>query len=161
MKTARSSGFTLVELILVMVVLAIVMAFVAPTLSRSLRGRALQQEAIRFVALTEMARDEAISRGSPMNVWIDTDALRFGIAPADQYAGIDLQKEYALSSDVRFDLIEGNLQTDGVAISFRPDGTPATNSITEVRLADRHDETVTITRSRSGLGYEIAKNVSN
>jgi type II secretion system protein H len=151
----RPAGFTLVELILVMAVLAIVMAFVAPTLSRSLRGRALEQEAIRFIAVTEFARDEAISMGSPMNIWIDTTSRRFGVLPADVYAGIDLRKEYALGSDVEFDALEGALQSDGVAITFRPDGTPSVESITGVRLTDRYDETVSVNRVSNGLGYEI------
>jgi type II secretion system protein H len=155
MKNLQPSGFTLVELILVMAVLAIVMAFVAPTLSRSLRGRALEQEAIRFIAVTEFARDEAISRGSSMNVWIDTSSRRFGVMPADVYSGIELQREYSLGSEVEFDALEGALQNEGVAITFRPNGTPGVESITGVRLKDRYDETVNVNRASNGLGYEI------
>ena len=51
---ARSAeGFTLVELIIVMTLLAIVAALSVPSLSRSMRQRNLDEEATRLLALTE------------------------------------------------------------------------------------------------------------
>src|ERR1051325_1837454 len=86
MAARPAPGFTLVELILVMALLATLMALAAPSLSRSMRQRNLSQEATRFVALTESARDEAVSQGVPMVVWIDPVGGRFGMGPKTGYA---------------------------------------------------------------------------
>ena len=56
MKRARPHrhGFTLVELIIVMGLLALAAGIAAPMMARSLRGRNINEEAQRFIALTGM-----------------------------------------------------------------------------------------------------------
>ncbi len=151
----RASAFTLVELILVMAILTIVMAFVAPTLSNSFRKRTLEQEAVRLVALTEFARDEAISQGSAVTIWIDQSARRFGMEGTAEAGAPGIRRDYTLHPDVHFDRIEGTLQKDGRAITFGPDGTPELTSIESVRLLDRFQSAVLIARRSDGWGYEI------
>src|SRR5688572_7408500 len=98
-------GFTLVELIFVMALLAMLLAFAAPSLSRSIRDRHLKQEATRFVALTEYARTEAVSQGVPMIVWIDSQARRFGVQPKTAYGGDTTRdREFQLGSEVRVEV---------------------------------------------------------
>ena len=65
-----------------MALLAIVAALSVPSMSRSIRSRNVSGEAARFVAATEYGRDEAVSQGVPMIVWIDSAAQRFGAFPA-------------------------------------------------------------------------------
>ena len=67
----KPAAFTLIELVLVMVLLATLLAISAPTLSRSFKGRALEQEAVRLLAATVYAREEAVSQSLPMTLWID------------------------------------------------------------------------------------------
>ena len=74
-------GFTLIELIFVMALLTVVVGFAAPSLARSMRQRNLDGEATRLLAATEYARDEAVSQGVPMTVWINPDTQRFGVEP--------------------------------------------------------------------------------
>lgn len=149
-------AFTLVELILVMALLAIVMALAAPSLSRSVRERDLQQEAARFVALTEFGRDEAVSQGVPMVVWIDTDQQRFGVGPKTGFeADSKSSREFALPSAVSIDSPTG-AREDNV-IEFAPDGTPEPDSIESLRFVDRFESSVLISRTTDGWGYEIAK----
>src|SRR4051812_32393951 len=83
----HSSGFTLVELILVMVLLTVIVGFAAPSLARSMRQRNLAGEAARFLAATEYAREEAVSQGVPMTVWINAETQRFGVEPKSGYDG--------------------------------------------------------------------------
>ena len=71
-KTQGGGGFTLVELILVMVLLAIVIAVAAPSLSQFFHSRSLESEAQRFMALTRAAQARAVSEGVPMVVWLAT-----------------------------------------------------------------------------------------
>jgi type II secretion system protein H len=153
-------AFTLVELILVMAVLATVMALAAPSLSRSLRNRNLDQEAKRFIALTEYARSEAVSQAVPMIVWIDADGGRFGAEPKAGFTSADnTKKEYPLNSDVHFDLTNAPAAQDGLvtAVEFEPDGTPDPSSMATVQLADRFKNAVAIAKTQDGWGYEIVK----
>jgi type II secretion system protein H len=153
-------GFTLVELIFVMALLAVMLAFAAPALSRSLRDRHLKQEATRFIALTEYARDEAVSLGVPMTVWIDARAGRFGVEAKSSY-GVDVvrEREFQVSPDVKMEVPNTALGSGTVttAMEFAPDGTAETASAESVRLTDRFNEVVTIARTTDGWGYEILK----
>ena len=96
-------GFTLVELVVVMALLAIVAAVSMPSMGRSIRSRNLSGEAARFVAATEYGRDEAVSQGVPMIVWIDSAAQRFGVEPKVGYEGVEARnREFAVNPDVHF-----------------------------------------------------------
>src|SRR5215208_532805 len=60
------SGFTLIELILVLGLLLIVAGISYPTLKNFFRGRALDSEARRFLSLTRYAQSRAAAEGLPM-----------------------------------------------------------------------------------------------
>jgi type II secretion system protein H len=152
----NASGFTLVELILVMAVLAIVMALSAPSLSRSLRERSLEQEATRFLALTEFARNEAISQGVPMVIWIEVETRRFGLEPKTDYGGANIRREYTLHSDVHVEFDKSAVSSnEKQAIEFAPEGTPDAASVESVRLVDRFGSARLISKRTDGWGYEI------
>jgi prepilin-type N-terminal cleavage/methylation domain-containing protein len=152
-------GFTLIELILVMAVLAAILAFSAPTLSRSFRARHLEEEAARFLAVTEYARNETVSLGVPMFVWVEPASGRFGVAAADGYLSDDgRRREYTLNPDIRLELT-GGAPSRGMThvVEFTPDGTPDPLSAESVRLIDRFDSAMTLARTDDGWGYEIVK----
>jgi type II secretion system protein H len=153
----RFGAFTLVELILVMAVLATIMAISAPSLSRTIRGRKLQQEASRFLALTEFAREEAISQGVPVVIWLDSDGQRYGVEPKQGYSSIELHREYPLQTDISFGKTTGALQKDSVAIEFAPDGTLETSSVQEVQFVDRFQSEISVSQRTDHWGYEIVK----
>jgi len=69
----RDEGVTLLELILVMAILLIVMAVAMPQLKGFTSGRKYDAEWNRFVASMRYARNEAISRATPVEVRFDTD----------------------------------------------------------------------------------------
>jgi prepilin-type N-terminal cleavage/methylation domain-containing protein len=152
-------AFTLIELIFVMALLATILAFSAPALSRSFRERHLQEEAVRFLALTEYGRNEAVSQGVPMVIWVEAAASRFGLVAADGY-NVDQtrRREYVLNPDIRIELT-GGTTSRGVShvIEFTPDGTPNPLSTASLRLIDRFDSVLTIARTSDGWGYEIVK----
>ena len=56
-------GFTLLELILVMVILSTVLAMAAPSLSGFFGSRQTHDTAAQILALTQLARSQAISEG--------------------------------------------------------------------------------------------------
>jgi type II secretion system protein H len=153
-------AFTLVELILVMVLLTTLMAIAVPSLARSFRQRNVNQEAVRFVALTEYARDEAVSQGVPMVVWIDTAGGRFGADSKTGYGATSTRgKEFSMNADVHFETMEGAAQQQGIvtAAEFAPDGTLDPSGVATVRVADRFNSSATISQTSDGWGYEILK----
>jgi len=153
-------AFTLVELILVMALLAILLALVAPSLSRSSRARKLENEAARLLALTEYARSEAVSQGVPTTVWIDPAGKRFGAeARAGYPADAVRQKEFNLDPDIRFELDETPSTQNGIvyAMEFAPDGTPDSGNVYSVRLLDRSNSAIALTQTQDEWGYEIVK----
>ena len=150
-------GFTLVELVVVMALLAIVAALSAPAMSRSIRARNLNGEAARFIAATEYGRDEAVSQGVPMTVWIDPATQRFGVEPRAGFEGIEPRKrEFAVHADIHFEM-ENAAAGIVQAVEFAPDGVPTTASVEVVRLVDRFESEVIVVRTKDGWGYEIQK----
>jgi type II secretion system protein H len=154
---ATSGAFTLVELIVVMGLLAMLLAFVAPSLGRSMRQRNLEGEAARFLAATEYARDEAVSQGVPMIVWIDEKKSRFGVEVKDGFIGAESRdREFALHADIQMELEKSIGRNAKVQpIEFAPDGTPATTNVEMVTLKDRFDAVLVVARTEDGWGYEI------
>lgn len=161
---AYPGAFTLVELVLVMALLVVMLAVAAPSLGRSFRQRNLDQQAVRLLALTEYARDEAASQGIPMIVWIDPDSRRFGVDTHTGYtANAARIKEYLLPADVTFDPIDGAQasKTEGHGFDvaeFTPDGTLDPASAATIRLSGHnHADGATVTQTADGYGYEIVK----
>jgi type II secretion system protein H len=154
-----SAGFTLVELILVMALLAVIAAFSAPSLARSLRQRNLDGEAARLLALSEYGRDEAVSQGVPMTVWIDPNGQRMGVEPKTGYDGDDARsRSFTLDRDIHFEVDRGVTQNGVVDVmEFGPDGAPSPTSIDVVRMVDRFQSQVSVARTSDGWSYEIVK----
>src|ERR1039457_4932934 len=76
---ARRHGFTLIELILVLTLLAVLTSLAAPSLSSFFRGRALDSEARQLLSLTHAAQNRAVSEGFPMLLWVDSQGHDYGV----------------------------------------------------------------------------------
>ena len=153
-------AFTLIELIFVMILLTALLAVSAPSLSRSFRQRNLEQEAAQLLALTEYARDEAVSQGVPMRVWMDAASGRFGMQAREGYTGdAAREKAFALPDGLRFD--PAPLPANGgdlpAMAEFEPDGTLTPESLSLVRIFDASGNAVALVQGEDGWGYEIVK----
>jgi len=153
-------AFTLIEFVLVMALLASVMAVVAPSLSGFFKQQNLEQEARRFLALTQFGRNEAVARGFPMVLWIDPGEQSYGLEPKAGYPIPEERPvEFFLNPTLRFNLttplVTGRWIT---AVEFRPDGGLAEASLPEVFLEERSgEERLIIAQTTNRLGYEILK----
>ena len=155
-----TSAFTLVELIVVMALLALVAGVCRRLRSRARCGSAISTaEAARFLAATEYGRDEAVSQGVPMIVWIDAKTRRFGIEAKSGFIGDTTRdREFTLHSDVEFELEKAIGRNATVQpIEFAPDGAPATTNVESVILKDRFASVIAIARTTDGWSYEILK----
>lgn len=157
--SARNAGFTLIELIVVMALLATVLALVSPSLARFFRGRDIEEEAKRFLALTRFARNEAISQSIPMTLWMNTDTRQYGLRPAPGYTNPEFKPlEYDLAKNLQF-YFENPVKNENkeTTITFLPDGSvgePSQGAV-EIRSERDPDEQILIARSRNGLEYRV------
>jgi type II secretion system protein H len=167
-------AFTLVELMLVMALLVIMLGFAAPSLSRFFRGRNLDSEARRVLALTRYGQSRAVSEGLPMLLWIDPKLGTYGLKAQSSYSEQDRKAvEYSLGQDLQVEVQMPNRQQTNTwslaqrptrlnqpTICFLPDGFISETSPDRILLrAPRDNDAVWIAASANRLGYEIQTNV--
>jgi prepilin-type N-terminal cleavage/methylation domain-containing protein len=112
-RSQTTSGYTLLELVLVLAILATALAMVAPSLSGFIRGRKTEESAAQFVALTHWARSQAISDGASYQINLDPAGGRWWISveEGDTYTDVSgpFGRVYAVGDGVE-------LQTDIPAV---------------------------------------------
>ncbi len=179
---AARNAFTLIELILVMTILTIAVSVTAPALANFFRGRALDSEARRLLALTHQGQSRAVSEGLPIELWVDASQGRFGLEAEPSYEPKDPKAlDFTLDSSIRIETIEDNATgaVRGMApgslasttasstitvhslhpslprIRFLPDGTIGEASPQKLCLTDRDGKSLWLSQSRNRLSYEI------
>ena len=179
---SRRHGFTLIEMILVMALLVVAVSMVSPRLSGFIRGRALESEARRVLALTHAARSRAISESMPVLLWLDATVGRYGVERETRgQNGDPLSQEFTVDDHLRiaFDqaqrLIGQTLTSTrttgllpGVATSpksatartepsirFLPDGTLDEDSPNAIRIEDSDGSVLWLVEGSDRRHYEI------
>lgn len=176
--THHASAFTLIELILVMTILAIAVSFTAPALANFFRGRSLDYEARRLLALTRQGQSRAVSEGLPVELWFDTSKGAYGLEAEPSYEAVDPKAlNFTLDSQMQIDFVNqnsgarfGNLAvaSTGAAnstqtsnhpnlpkIRFLPDGSISESSPQSLQLTGRDGASLWLMLSRNRLNYEI------
>lgn len=166
------SGFTLIELILVLALLALVLAVSAPSLSKFFKGRSLESEARRFMALTRHAQSRAVSEGVPMVLWFDSKQRLYGLNADRSFVQDDpMAEEFQVDEAVQ---IEFELSSEAVAASqaslfksdkldtsgfyflrFNPDGFVSPSSPESVVFRQGDQGELRVAQSRNRLNYEL------
>lgn len=166
----KQEGFTLLELILVMVLLTGVMAVVAPSLSGFFRSAALDEEGRRMLSVIEMTRREAIANGFPTQLWLDAEKGLYGMrelqgVQADVLPGVDEKKPlgkriYRMPPELVIELNDTSLFASTIAsIIYHPDGQLDVSSLLGffIKNKRKEDQKIQIARSFNGLRFEIRK----
>jgi type II secretion system protein H len=165
-------AFTLIELILVMVLLAIVLAISAPALSRFFRSRNVDSEARRFMSLTRAAQSRAVTEGVPMILWLESKQRIYGLNADRSFVDEDPKAEQfsldeTIETDVRFSVdavsaaqssqFKSDKMSDGslYVLRFTPDGFIAPSSPETVIFRQKDNAELWVTQSRNRLNYEI------
>ncbi len=115
-------GFTLIELVVVMMLLATVLAFAAPRLTGFTKGREVEEEIRRLAALTRFARETAIGEGERMELWLDGAEGTYGLRAQDPYAEIE-SRTYKVAAGLAWEVEQYPLLDGG-----RGYGTPASGA---------------------------------
>lgn len=177
----RPGAFTLIELILVMAILTMAVSVTAPALSNFFRGRSLDSEARRLLAMTHGGRSRAVSEGVPIDLWIDVEEGAFGLEAERSYQNLDPHAiEFQLDSGLVIDvaktkpvnaapvLAPGQMTATVISvprpklvhptlptIRFLPDGTIDQASPAKVKLSSRDGTSLWLVQSTDKLSYEI------
>ena len=165
-------GFTLIELIFVLALLAITAVFVTASMGSFFRGRAINFEARRMLSLTHYGQSRAVSEGVPVILWIN---------PADSTYGLTIQStftdaegdiravKYAVESGLSLETPPGavaavseqddeklGLNTEGLSvIRFTPDGFFDESSVSKVTIRQGAEAALELVPTVNRLGYEI------
>jgi general secretion pathway protein H len=107
----RSAGFTLLELMVVLVIIGIIFTFAMLSLGGDDLGELMEQEINRMTTLLELASDEAVLRGEELAVLFSEDGYEFLVLHEGRWqatAEDGLLKAYSLPADIELRLeIEG------------------------------------------------------
>lgn len=179
---AQPHGFTLIEMILVMALLVVAVSMVSPRLSGFIRGRALESEARRVLALTHAARSRAISESMPVLLWLDASTGHYGVERETRgEKGDSLAQEFTVDENLRmaFDQAQrligqtlSGTRTVGVlpgvsssqrptsartepSIRFLPDGTIDEDSPNALRIEDTDGSVLWLVEGSDRRHYEI------
>ena len=131
------AAFTLVELLMVMIVITIIVALVAPSLSQFSAGRRNQDTATQFIALANYARTQSIAEARVYRLSVDTVhktlALTAAYQGTFQRPSNDFGDPYQWPMDINAE-VDMPQHTDGVYVDFRPNGR---NDAGRIWLTDR------------------------
>lgn len=156
-----ATGFTLVELILVLALLVIATSIAAPAMSNFVRGRALDSEARRVLALMHAGQSRAVSEGMPMMLWVDSQAGRYGLEAETSGQNGDARAEILdVDSTLQLTAVNGGIGTpvsfrNLPAIRFLADGSVDENSLPELKLLDSAGFARWFQLNNARTGYEV------
>jgi type IV fimbrial biogenesis protein FimT len=131
-RTRSHGGFTLIEMMITIVVLAILLGIAVPSFRNASLSGQLRSAANDFIATANFARSEAIKRGTPVTMCVSADGSSCAAGGWEQgwivLSGTTvLQHEYAAPSGFKMSA------TGSIAnLSFQPIGvgaTPATLTV--------------------------------
>jgi len=111
----ESRGFTLLELIITLLVIAVAAGLVAPAIGRSTEGVRARAEVAGFSATLRRAREQAITRRQQHTVVVDPVSRLQTVMTGED----EVQWTHALSARLTIEAAT----PDGLTVRFEPQGT--------------------------------------
>ncbi len=122
----KNKGFTLIELILVLLIIGLGTAFIVPTVANSLVNLKLKAATRRLSTVLRYARSRAISSKETMYVVIDIDNASYATqVPNPEASAEELPGSIAFPKNIRFKEVRvgEEVQTSGkIQLLFYPKG---------------------------------------
>jgi type IV fimbrial biogenesis protein FimT len=123
------SGFTVLELLAVLGVLATVVAIGAPAISAVVPGVLVNQAARRLAADLQLARVQAINRNTRVRTTYELSAARYRVEAESEARFVPEGGARALPPGVAFDPTRSTRVSGGqIAITFLPRGNTSDNA---------------------------------
>src|SRR5512139_4021315 len=107
MITRRSPGFSLLELIIVLIIAGLLILLATPTLTKSIRHMELKSAVKKTSAILRMCRSDAVNKRRVYLVDFDTESNLVGVLWAEKGEGEPkAQKSYPLPREIRMEKID-------------------------------------------------------
>jgi type II secretion system protein H len=154
----ESKGFTLLELILVMVIISTVLALASPSLRGFFASRKTNDAAAQIVSMTQLARSQAIAEGRTYRLNLDVKQGSYQLTVKEGGAFRELFTEFGrvflLPDDTSFELEKDAEGEEGVEqyIDFFPQGHTEASTI---RLTDRRGDVYEIVCYSSTERFQV------
>src|SRR5438067_6050559 len=107
-----TGGFTLIELITVMVIICIVLAMAAPSLQGWSRGSKLRDAGDQFLAVARYAQAQSVSEARIYRLQVDAKAGRYWLLAQDGpdlvELGTDFGHPFSIPEDFRLEMTDLN-----------------------------------------------------
>jgi general secretion pathway protein H len=134
--TSRSRGFTLLELLVVLVIASLAIGLVGPAFQRLMPGLTLEAESRKLVALLRHARSQAILGGAPVSISQDAETGGLLLSYREQ--------PYLLPEALSLVLQSGPGRSEGfpgqAQILFYPRGDSSGGSVSLSMVSGRSEE---------------------
>jgi prepilin-type N-terminal cleavage/methylation domain-containing protein len=136
--SSRRGGFTLIELALVILILALIMALAAPSFVRSYRGALLSESSRAFATACQLARLRAVTQQQLAQLHLDLEQQVYWIAQVvsnveEQTVAPATLKRVELGPRVRLEAVTASANAISgekvVTINFYPNGTCDAGSV--------------------------------
>jgi len=155
-------GFTLIELILVMAILAMVAAIAVPRLAGFSEGREYVAEWNRFTSLLRFARSQAIARAEPVEIQFDEHPARYRIKDKKiQDKTVRSPSEHVLAKKLIIEFPEldaaSHRENGSVSIRFMPDGSVDEQSPSRIRMSEKDGHFLRELEVDPVWGYTVPK----
>ncbi|GEM_PF-475397 len=120
-KNTGSSGFTLVELLVVMLLIGIILSFASLSIHLSSADQPLRDFAKRLHAVLELAQEEALLNNQVLGVELTTQGYGFyRLEPHQQQQWTRLEETYQSWQDIP-EVIELELEIEGLSAPLKSD----------------------------------------
>lgn len=134
----RSRGFTLLELLVVLVIAAMLMAVTPPLISRVMPGVELRSATRNIASALRYARSRAATSGSEATVRLDLENRRMTTTGRS--------RGYEIPKSLKIDLLTAESETEGDqigAVRFYPDGGSTGGRVT-LSLVDNEERRLAV-----------------
>ena len=149
----RQQGFTLIEMIIVITIIAIIAAWAVPSFSRLISHQTLQKGASSIANVFDQARAEAALSGKSAQIMITNDTRDYVISFLDRSTGATgrrTTKQITLDERLKVVMPQtgSTVASNGTQINVQPNG----------QLSNAHTFKVCDTRITDVSGYEVSVN---
>ena len=140
------AGFTLLELILVMVILSTVLAMAAPSLRGFFTSRKTHDTAAQILSLTQYARSQAVTEGIIYRLNFDTLENTYWLTSQQEgvFEELDIEfgRTFTLPKDIVMELEDLDKDEGQLFVKFTPQGMVTAGT---VRLIDKSGRALEVT----------------
>ena len=151
-------GFTLIEVILVMLIISIAAAIAVPSLARFSHGRQTVDALDHMVSIIQYAQDQAIAKGFPYRFHLDPPNRTYWLdsRQGGQFTRItdDFGQTFTLPEDFTVAWDGPQEITTRNYIEFEPDGG---HDVAVIKLTDRRGEVTLIGTASPSEPYRLAE----